>query len=713
VNRSIASFYEIAIPWELWASGFVNPRRIYRSDRLSQILVEDDACFMQTFSVANRAVQRQIPSGGKARSCFYDHGIVTAYVQSRLNGIYAPSFFPLDPKRNHILAIGADRMLRVFDMSGSSPTEIRRLETRGQFIVSCEFNDRPAYAIATDEGDLLLCDYKSFAVIMSIRIANAVPRALFFYAPSNFVILQYDYELFLYAINRGAILDTLVVKDITIIDQFGDFLIYASRSGIISKIFIGSGRFLPTEIKIHGHNSQISGFAFAPTVWTACSFDGLVLIRDYENRVLMQFNSPFPILCCTFLNSRMDLLLATPSDLFFLSCANFRLPATADIRSPLSLVLDPSLSKERSQGTLLKGLVSDTPPSEFVPFTTQPSVDRQRVITEMLTLASAISPIGPMSLPNSAPSGQALKATTPSDGIESVKTPPHTLSFLKRSAMKEERLARRPKRREIPVQEESQVEPAMEAQAFVPPDSSKPPARQDFRVPEPPNDPHISITKPAEPIVVAPMSILRRNSPVPHENRKRELTLEEDKKCSPSKSQPQSPKRQKNKISDVSTLILRMARDSPPPPHNSRSDREVGRPHASMPAVRDPRHQALAQQNALHPRNSRPRQGKHGLSLLRVDPSGPSSGRFIARPRGRCAGVGSFEQGLESADDAVRRMKRIDPGFAKVSDPAAWRGIPRRPPSVEVRPLELQSASLEWISTLANARLVDDNGPTN
>lgn len=316
-------FLNINIPWSLWAMNVLNVVHIKRYPKLynpARIAVLSNKALIKVFSPKNGTILTQVTPGMAATidEFYYDRGVVV--YKKKGQRFIETTNRDLDT----VFCNLSTGKFVAYDMEVNPSKQKLSYTLEGRYVQLGKYKGKFCYILGTEQGCISIIDFSTYKPIKYAR-----------YSGNNMFGMRYiesSEELLLIFNNSCILIELINLKKVANIDFtpskiFGvqtNLVFFGYKSGHLVVLSVENHEFSiikeeNTDFSRQFHSDAITAFDFADSYWISSGNDCKVKIWDYCFQIIRVIVLPLPIICCSILNGKRDLLVCTESEIMKIS----------------------------------------------------------------------------------------------------------------------------------------------------------------------------------------------------------------------------------------------------------------------------------------------------------------------------------------------------------------------------------------------------------
>lgn len=399
---------KIVIPWRVWNLNInktLNMRRCNKFRSAARVLVSAENSFIKFYSPRDGGKMTVATPAEACRpvSFLYDRGIVENYIFNEKELKFSVSVSRITnktaeikenskeedkkeeeedasdktPSRDILFIILENGTILGFDTNVANCEEVMKMKCKAAFMSICRIratnkkkraskneenqeNEEDSYqwcyAVASPKSDLFILDYFSMKEVRHFTVSDDTLIKMFFHFESECIIMVFARKTILFDIEKGIIIDTVLVGGNQTTTLFSNYLIFGYETGHIRHISIENKRFVLSDSsnkkkkkkeenreeeeeevkeKVENthhhvvadksnnalqkpHSGPITGFSFSLKIWISSGLDGNVIVWDYNFEKVYKICLPLPLRSCLIMNGKRDILVATETEVMLI-----------------------------------------------------------------------------------------------------------------------------------------------------------------------------------------------------------------------------------------------------------------------------------------------------------------------------------------------------------------------------------------------------------
>ena len=394
---------KIVIPWRVWNLNInktLNMRRCNKFRSAARVLVSAENSFIKFYSPRDGGKMTVATPAEACRpvSFLYDRGIVENFIFNEKELKFSVSVSRITnktaeikenskeeeedasdktPSRDILFIILENGTILGFDTNVANCEEVMKMKCKAAFMSICRIratnkkkraskneenqeNEEDSYqwcyAVASPKSDLFILDYFSMKEVRHFTVSDDTLIKMFFHFESECIIMVFARKTILFDIEKGIIIDTVLVGGNQTTTLFSNYLIIGYETGHIRHISIENKRFVLSDSsnkkkkkkeenneeeeeevkeKVENthhhvvadksnnalqkpHSGPITGFSFSLKIWISSGLDGNVIVWDYNFEKVYKICLPLPLRSCLIMNGKRDILVATETEVMLI-----------------------------------------------------------------------------------------------------------------------------------------------------------------------------------------------------------------------------------------------------------------------------------------------------------------------------------------------------------------------------------------------------------
>ena len=295
-------YYNICVPWRLWARTQIAATRIMRCPKLdyaARIAAEFVDSSIRLFTPSASLLTLCHSRNPSTPSCvvvdrgtpdYEDRDQVIVVLENGTVELYAPKECPCGP-------------FSTFDIKAHSCCVVNFL---GELSI----------CFGTRIGDIMVYDYNSMQYKKRIKVCQGVITHLFPHTPSNSLLVIIDYMMYRISLEDGSLIETHRQNDSPVEELYDDILIagYENGSFLIEKI-LDRGVDILHKSPHPQHQGKVVGISRGKDHFFSAGYDGSVLVWNFNAEVLVKLTFPLHLYSVGVHNGFRGLLVATDSEI--------------------------------------------------------------------------------------------------------------------------------------------------------------------------------------------------------------------------------------------------------------------------------------------------------------------------------------------------------------------------------------------------------------
>ena len=255
-------------------------------------------------------------------SFFYDRGLFERYTLKKEKLEFDVKIEQTLPgsKREVLFVVLENGKIIGFNTTVSPCDEVMSIKSKATFMTICRYDDKWAYAVASENSDLYILDYQNLNETHHFTVINDKLLKMFFHYESDSIVMVFKKKTILFDLKKGQIGDTLKIDGNNSTSLFANMLKYGYESGHIAHVEISDGLLVKKDKSDmqRPHSEKVSCFSFSLNFWISLGFDGKVIFWNYSNEKICQLSFPIPLVVGVIMNGKRDVLVATESEVMLI-----------------------------------------------------------------------------------------------------------------------------------------------------------------------------------------------------------------------------------------------------------------------------------------------------------------------------------------------------------------------------------------------------------
>ncbi|OHT09369.1 hypothetical protein TRFO_21771 [Tritrichomonas foetus] len=300
-------FYQVVVPWNFFALSVLKPAsiRLYqRKNRAARIVVQTSNSDLYFISPKTQQPITSASSNeaSKIINNFYDRGLLSNEPRDQL-------FLVLE--NGSVICCGTSQI----------PCEIiTKIDIHASTVLLVTINKQLDYCVATQNGEIILCDYNTFQNKKRFIIQIGLVKSAQFDSMFETVLMFYQNEVIRFDLINEVILNRLPNTPCGCTTAIGPGIaLIGYESGKIAMISIKQKEltFLRTE-GVSFHSAAVTGFAFGKNFFVSVSLDQSMKIWSFEGNTIGVIFLPLQLYGVEIFNGKRDIVVGTDKELMMI-----------------------------------------------------------------------------------------------------------------------------------------------------------------------------------------------------------------------------------------------------------------------------------------------------------------------------------------------------------------------------------------------------------